>query len=74
MWAITIGINAIEGFWEGQIKRIECLIKDSKNREVSKQGCNCIQIEGKWKDVKQECQIYSQAMRDLINKEALSLE
>ncbi|CAB4440073.1 unnamed protein product [Rhizophagus irregularis] len=31
-------------------------------------------IEEKWKDVKQECQIYPQAMRDLINKEALSLE
>lgn len=78
LWPIIIGIGAIESFWERQIEGIERLIRDlevfEKTEKCQNKDAIVHRIEENWKDVKQECQIYSQTMKDLLNKEALNLE
>ncbi|GBC09266.1 hypothetical protein RclHR1_08720009 [Rhizophagus clarus] len=71
---IVKGINTIETFWVHQIEIIERLIKNLESfkktaAKYQNNDANINRIEEEWKDVKHECQIYSHAMKDLLNEE-----
>ncbi|CAB4436825.1 unnamed protein product [Rhizophagus irregularis] len=69
---IIIGVGKIRTFWNAQIEIIEYLIENlerfGKGQHIQRRRIVRV-LEQRWKNVERECQIYNEAMNDLLHDE-----
>ncbi|CAB4436899.1 unnamed protein product [Rhizophagus irregularis] len=69
---IIIGVGKIRTFWNAQIEIIEYLIENlerfGKGQHIQRRRIGRV-LEQRWKNVERECQIYNEAMNDLLHDE-----
>ncbi|RGB41392.1 hypothetical protein C1646_685657 [Rhizophagus diaphanus] len=69
--SIILEIGKIETFWDAQTERIKYLIDNlSSGRGIQRERV-VHNLEQKWKNVGNECQIYNRVMRDVLNRDRL---
>ncbi|PKY48618.1 hypothetical protein RhiirA4_525621 [Rhizophagus irregularis] len=73
---IIIGVGKIRTFWNAQIEIIEYLIVNlerfGKGQHIQRRRIVRV-LEQRWKNVERECQIYNEAMNDLLHDEYIEV-
>ncbi|CAG8658924.1 2845_t:CDS:2 [Rhizophagus irregularis] len=73
---IIIGVGKIRTFWNAQIEIIEYLIENlerfGKGQHIQRRRIVRV-LEQRWKNVERECQIYNEAMNDLLHDEYIEV-
>uniref|UniRef100_U9U313 Uncharacterized protein n=1 Tax=Rhizophagus irregularis (strain DAOM 181602 / DAOM 197198 / MUCL 43194) TaxID=747089 RepID=U9U313_RHIID len=74
---IIIGVGKIRTFWNAQIEIIEYLIENlerfGKGQHIQRRRIVRV-LEQRWKNVERECQIYNEAMNDLLHDEYIEID